>query len=156
MRRRSNITFRLITAFVFLCSGFVIAAIAQATPTPEPTLPPGMVGSSTSDPRANLSPGLYDAGERSLGMRHVLLLKKPDSFQLGTDNPDDPKVQKMLTVFGIADTSKIRTPRKRSFCAAGRFGPVCSGGRGGLGAKPCVPQSSRPFAASTDINIRFL
>ncbi|MEO8573047.1 MAG: hypothetical protein ABI481_03685 [Pyrinomonadaceae bacterium] len=70
-------------------------------------MPPGMVGSNTSDPRANLSPGLFDAGEKALGIKHLMLLKKPDSFQLGTDNPDDPKVQKMLAGFGIADTSKI-------------------------------------------------
>ncbi|HEX6125978.1 MAG TPA: hypothetical protein VFZ23_11455 [Pyrinomonadaceae bacterium] len=90
-----------------MCSGFVIATVGQAKPTPAPTLPPGMVGSNTSDPRFNLSPGLYDAGERALGMRHLQLLKKPDSFQLGTDNPDDPRVQKMLESFGITDTSKI-------------------------------------------------
>ncbi|PYS97799.1 MAG: hypothetical protein DMF63_18615 [Acidobacteria bacterium] len=90
-----------------MSSGFTIATIGQATPTPAPTLPPGMVGSNTSDPRSNLSPGLFDAGEKALGIRHMLLLKKPDAFQLGTDDPDDPKVQKMLASFGIADTSKI-------------------------------------------------
>jgi hypothetical protein len=66
-----------------------------------------MVGSRTDDPRANLSPGLYDAGEKALGMKHIQLLKKPDSFQLGTENPDDPKVKQVLAGFGIADTSKI-------------------------------------------------
>lgn len=96
---------RIISSLVF-CISFSIVALAQ-TPTPEPTLPPGMVGSSTADPRFTLSAGLYDAGERALGMRHLQLLKKPDSFQLGTDNPDDPRVQKMLASFGIADTSKI-------------------------------------------------
>ena len=40
-------------------------------------------------------------------MRHLQLLKKPDAFQLGTTDPDDPRVQKMLAGFGIADTSKI-------------------------------------------------
>jgi hypothetical protein len=82
-------------------------AIAQASPTPAPTLPPGMTGSNASDPRANLTPGLYDAGEKALGMRHLQLLRKPDSFQLGTDNPDDPKVQAVLKSYGIADTSRI-------------------------------------------------
>src|SRR5688572_21023347 len=99
--------FRLLTSFVFLCSGFAIMTSGQAAPTPAPTLPPGMVGSNTSDPRFNLSPGLYDAGESALGIKHLQLLKKPDSFQLGTDNPDDPKVQKMLASFGIADPSRI-------------------------------------------------
>jgi hypothetical protein len=69
-----------------------------------------MTGSRTDDPRAKLSPGLYDAGEQALGMRHVQLLKKPDAFQLGTDNADDPKVRQLLAGFGIADTSKIPKP----------------------------------------------
>jgi len=107
MRQIRNIAFNLVTALLFVCSGFVIATLGQAAPTPEPTLPPGMVGSNTSDPRADLSPGLYDASEKALGMKHLQLLKKPDSFQLGTENADDPKVQKMLTGIGIADTSKI-------------------------------------------------
>jgi hypothetical protein len=69
-----------------------------------------MVGSNTSDPRASLSPGLYDAGEKSLGMRLLQSLKKPDSFQLGTNDPDDPRVKKMLASFGIVDTSRIPKP----------------------------------------------
>ena len=77
-------------------------------PQPAPTLPPGMTGSDTSDPRYKLSPGLYDAGETSMGIKHLTLLKKPDAFQLGADTPEDPKVQKTLgVVFGIGDTSKI-------------------------------------------------
>jgi hypothetical protein len=107
MDRTLRIAFRFLTSSLFLCSGFVIATVGQATPTPEPTLPPGMVGSNINDPRANLSAGLYDAGEKSLGMRLIESLKKPDTFQLGTVDPDDPKVKKMLASFGIADTSKI-------------------------------------------------
>jgi hypothetical protein len=38
-------------------------------------------------------PGFYDAGEAAMGIKHVMLVKKPDAFQLGSDNPDDPKVQ---------------------------------------------------------------
>lgn len=110
MKRIRNIAFRSISASLFLCSGFVTATLGQATPTPAPTLPPGMVGSNTDDPRAKLAPGLYDAGEQALGIKHLILLKKPDSFQLGTDNPDDPKVQNMLAGLGIADTSKIPKP----------------------------------------------
>src|SRR5437879_5102813 len=34
-------------------------------PEPAPTLPPGMAGSDANDPRAKLTPGLYDAGETS-------------------------------------------------------------------------------------------
>src|SRR5687767_6870505 len=108
MNQIRKIAFRLLTSFLFLFSGFVIVTTGQQpTPRPAPTLPPGMVGSSTTDPRFSLSAGLYDAGERALGMRHVQLIRKPDSFQLGTDNPDDPRVQKMLASFGISDTSRI-------------------------------------------------
>ena len=109
MNHMHKSVFRLLTSVLFLYSGFVTATLGQATPTPSPapTLPPGMVGSNTNDPRANLSPGLYDAGEKSFGMRLLESIKKPDAFQLGTVDPDDPKVQKMLASFGIADTSKI-------------------------------------------------
>ncbi|HYG82614.1 MAG TPA: hypothetical protein VD861_19625 [Pyrinomonadaceae bacterium] len=66
-----------------------------------------MTGSDANDPRAKLSPGMYDAGEASMGMRHVMLVKKPDAFQLGADNPDDPKVLKTLGLIGAGDTSKM-------------------------------------------------
>src|SRR2546423_15686829 len=54
-------------------------------PEPAPTLPAGMTGSDTADPRAKLTPGMYDAGEAALGIRHLMLLKKPDAFQLASD-----------------------------------------------------------------------
>jgi hypothetical protein len=79
-------------------------------PEPAPTLPPGMTGSDANDPRAKLTPGLYDAGETSMGIKHLTLLKKPDAFQLGTADPDDPKVQKMLGQLGIGNTAKIPKP----------------------------------------------
>ena len=79
-------------------------------PQPAPPLPPGMTGSDASDPRAKLTPGLYDAGETSMGMKHIILLKKPDAFQLGAAEPDDPKVQKTLRQLGIGDTSKLPKP----------------------------------------------
>src|SRR6185436_8132453 len=65
-------------------------------PEPAPPLPPGMTGSDANDPRAKLAPGVYDAAETSLGLKHLILLKKPDAFQLGTNNPNDPKVHKTL------------------------------------------------------------
>jgi hypothetical protein len=79
---------------------------------PEPTaaLPAGMMGSDANDPRAKLAPGLYDAGEASMGIKHLLLLKKPDAFQLGVSDPDDPKVQKMLGRLGVGNTSKMPKP----------------------------------------------
>ena len=76
-------------------------------PQPAPPLPPGMTGSDVNDPRYKLSPGMYDAGETSMGIKHLLLLKKPDAFQLGAVAPDDPKVEKTLQQLGIGDLSKM-------------------------------------------------
>jgi hypothetical protein len=72
-----------------------------------PALPPGMTGSDASDPRAKLTPGIYDAGETAMGLKHVQLLKKPEAFQLGATEPDDPKVQKMLGQLGVRDLTKM-------------------------------------------------
>jgi hypothetical protein len=74
---------------------------------PAPPLPPGMTGSNASDPRAKLTPGLYDAGEAAVGMKHLVLLKKPNAFQLGVDQPDDPKVGKTLGQLGIGNPAKM-------------------------------------------------
>jgi hypothetical protein len=79
-------------------------------PEPAPTLPPGMTGSDENDPRAKLAPGLYDAGETSMGIKHLLLLKKPDAFQLGATDPDDPKVQKMIGQLGVRNIKKMPKP----------------------------------------------
>ena len=75
-----------------------------------PALPPGMIGSDASDPRAKLTPGFYDAGEAAMGLKHVQLLKKPEAFQLGATEPDDPKVQKMLGQLGVRDLTKMPKP----------------------------------------------
>src|SRR5262249_6311073 len=79
-------------------------------PEQAPPLPAGMTGSNANDPRAKLAPGMYNAGEVSLGMKHLLLLKKPAPFQLDSDDPSDPKVQKTLSSLGVADTSKMPKP----------------------------------------------
>ncbi len=79
-------------------------------PQPAPPLPAGMTGSNTNDPRFKLKPGLYDAGEASMGIKHLLLLKKPDAFQLGDVKPDDPKVAKTLAQLGVGDPSKMPKP----------------------------------------------
>ena len=79
-------------------------------PEPAPTLPPGMTGSDANDPRAKLAPGLYDAGEASMGIEHLLLLKKPDAFQLGTTDPDDPKVEKIVGQLGMGNNKKLPKP----------------------------------------------
>ena len=79
-------------------------------PQPAPPLPPGMTGSDANDPRYKLTPGLYDAGEASMGMKHLLLLKKPDAFQLGPSEPEDPKVQKTLGQLGMGSAAKMPKP----------------------------------------------
>jgi hypothetical protein len=136
MSRVRTIAFRLLTASLVLCSCLTARTLAQTpspqpspTPTPEskpadqegrnpfapepaPPLPAGMTGSDTNDPRSRLSPGLFDAGESAMGMRHLLLLKKPDAFQLGSDDPDNPKVQKTLGQLGVGDPSKMPKPLK--------------------------------------------
>src|SRR6202795_3966145 len=63
-------------------------------PAPAPPLPAGMTGSDSTDPRAKLTPGMYDAGEAAMGIKHLMLLKKPDAFELGSNDPNDPKVNK--------------------------------------------------------------
>jgi hypothetical protein len=107
-RIRTN-TFRLLAVLIFLSSCFATETLAQ-NPQPAPTLPAGMTGSDANDPRAKLSPGLYDAGEAAMGMKHLTLLKKPDAFQLGTDDPDSPTVQKTLGLLGVGDTSQMPKP----------------------------------------------
>jgi hypothetical protein len=81
-------------------------------PSPAPPLPAGMTGSDTSDPRYKLTSGMYNAGEAAMGIRHLLLLKKPDAFQLGDVGPDDPKVAKTLGQLGVGDPSKMPPPLK--------------------------------------------
>lgn len=75
---------------------------------PEP-LPPGMTGSSTNDPRYGLKPGMYDAGETAMGMEHLLFLKKPEPFQVPSN--DDAQVQKTLGIFGIPAEAAAKMPK---------------------------------------------
>ena len=108
MNRVSSLAFRVAVAAMILCSGVsrtqaqtpapapsaqepAKAPAAQENPfapQPAPPLPPGMTGSDVNDPRFKLTPGMYDAGEASMGLKHLLLLKKPDAFQLGATDPD--------------------------------------------------------------------
>src|SRR6266516_7610230 len=82
-------------------------------PQPAAPLPAGMTGSDVNDSRFNLTPGMYDAGEASMGIKHLLLLKKPDAFELGASDPNAPKVNETLkTVLGVADPSKMPPPTK--------------------------------------------
>ncbi len=97
------------TALLVLCWCFADATRAQTLPT-APPLPAGMTGSNPNDPRAKLSPGLYDAGEAAMGIKHIMLFKKPDAFQLGSDDADNPKVQNTLKQLGVGDSSQMPKP----------------------------------------------
>src|SRR5271165_4315141 len=123
MNRVPSVAFRVAVATIFLCSGLNrMRAQAPTTPPraqepekkpdaetnpfapqPAPPLPPGMTGADVNDPRFKLTPGLYDAGETSMGIEHLLLLKKPDAFQLGVTDPDDPKVEKIMGQMGVSE-----------------------------------------------------
>src|SRR6202046_4394739 len=128
MNRVPSLVFRAALAAMILCSG-VSGMRAQTpgapppaqqpakgpdvdenpfAPRPPPPLPPGMVGSDANDPRFKLTPGMYDAGEAAMGLKHLQLLKKPDAFQLGAADPADPRVGKTLSQLGIGgDLSKM-------------------------------------------------
>jgi hypothetical protein len=136
MNRVRSFAFRLagvILAAIGVCS--VVKAQTSAPPTPQPSaapaptkapepeeeenpfavepaapLPAGMTGSDVTDERFKLTPGLYNAGEAAMGLKHVLLLKKPDTFQLGSAEPDDPKVQKMLGQLGMG-SNRAKMPK---------------------------------------------
>lgn len=45
-----------------------------------------------------------------MGMKRLLLLKKPGPFQLGTADPNNPEVQKTLGLLGVPDASKLPKP----------------------------------------------
>jgi hypothetical protein len=126
MKHQSTIALRLLVIALLLSLCFAAQTLAQepakttdakteqkkAQDDPfalekAPPLPAGMTGSDANDPRAKLTPGLYDAGEIAKGLKHLMLFKKPGAFQLGSDDADNPKVQKTLGSMGIADTSKI-------------------------------------------------
>jgi hypothetical protein len=136
MNRVHSFPFRVLLASLILCGSFSMKTLAQTpspspsptatpaapqnpfAPQPAPPLPAGMTGSDANDPRTKLSPGMYDAGEASMGMKHVMLLKKPNAFELGASDPTDPKVNKALTtVLGIGDPSK--TPNEIKLVLAG-------------------------------------
>lgn len=86
-------------------------------PQPAAPLPPGMTGSDVNDPRATLSPGLYDAGEAAVGLKHLTLVKKPEAFQLGSTDADNPKVQKTLGQLGVGNPAKM--PKSIQVAVAG-------------------------------------
>jgi hypothetical protein len=76
-------------------------------PEPAPALPPGMTGSDVNDPRYKLTPGLYDAGEAAMGLKHLELVKKPEPFRLETSDPNDPKAQQVLSQMRSGSLARI-------------------------------------------------
>jgi hypothetical protein len=80
-------------------------------PHPAPPLPPGMTGSDANDPRAKLKPGLYDAGEIAMGMKHVTFVKKPEAFQIQGASADDPGVKKALALLGVGPAQLEKMPK---------------------------------------------
>jgi hypothetical protein len=114
MSRVKILAFLSISIILFLCWHATLTS-AQQNLEKAPPLPAGMTGSNTDDPRAKLSPGLYNAGEAAMGIKHLALLKKPDAFQLGTDDADTPRVQQTLGLLGIGDTSKMPKPAQLIF-----------------------------------------
>src|SRR5687768_15364290 len=136
MNRVQTMTFRLLVTSLLFCLCVAARTQAQtASPSPSPAkpaetksadpaaedpfkpepaapLPAGMTGSDTSDPRFKLAPGMYDAAETAMGLKHISLFKKPDVFQLGSDDPDNPRVNKTLGLIGIADAENMPKARK--------------------------------------------
>ncbi len=108
-----NFSVRFLAALIFSLLSFASVATAQGLEK-APPLPAGMKGSDANDPRSKLSPGLFDAGEVSFGIKHLLLLKKPDAFQLGVD-PNSPKVGKALTALGVPPNAQIPAAIKMTF-----------------------------------------
>src|SRR5213083_176043 len=129
MNRVHTIVFRILLASLVLCFYFSMRTQAQTSspspaasatpaapvnpfaPQPAPPLPAGMTGSDANDPRAKLAPGMYDAGEASMGLRHVSLLKKSEAFQLSND-PADPKVNQGVSIITGGDASKVPASMK--------------------------------------------
>jgi hypothetical protein len=113
MIRMKTFALSILVAAFFFSANVAVNAQGQPAPTPKP-MPAGMKGADVNDPRARLSPGLFDAGEVSLGIKHVNLLKKPAAFDIGID-PDGPKVGAALKVFGIPDPQMIPAANRMGF-----------------------------------------
>jgi hypothetical protein len=120
------IAFRLIATSLFLCTCLAATTLGQTpspspspsptpsnpfAPEPAPTLPPGMTGSDANDPRSKLKPGFDDAGEAAVGLKHLMLVKKPNAFQLAVSDPNDPKVKEVLGRFGAPMSEIEKMPK---------------------------------------------
>jgi hypothetical protein len=70
-----------------------------------------MTGSDANDPRSRLKPGFDDAGEAAVGLKHLMLVKKPNAFQLAVSDPNDPKVKEVLGRFGAPMSEIEKMPK---------------------------------------------
>ena len=77
-----------------------------------------MTGSDVNDPRAKLKSGFWDAGEAAVGLKHLILAKKPDAFQLAAKDPNDPKVQQVLGLFGATASDLAKIPKTQQLVTA--------------------------------------
>ncbi|MGQ0541869.1 MAG: LVIVD repeat-containing protein, partial [Blastocatellia bacterium] len=105
-RLRTLVSFLSIA--LFLGISFLSVEVSAQDPSAgnAKPMPAGMKGADPNDPRAKLKPGLFDAGEASMGIKHILLMKKPDAFQLGVD-PEGPKVGTALKALGVPDPKMV-------------------------------------------------
>lgn len=110
---RVKTTFSFIAVLFILFGGMAIGTKAQGL-EPPPKLPAGMTGSNANDPRTKLKPGVFDAGEIAVGIKHVALLKKPQAFDVGVD-PNSPMVAKALKALGVPPNAPIPPEVKMSF-----------------------------------------
>ncbi|MBK7393317.1 MAG: hypothetical protein IPI64_08450 [Chloracidobacterium sp.] len=106
--------FRLLATSLFLCACFGAGTLAQDAIEKAPPLPAGMTGADVNDPRYKLTPGLWDAGEAAFGMKHLMLLKKPDAFQLGVDS-NSPQVATALKSLGVPAGAQIPPTIKMAY-----------------------------------------
>jgi hypothetical protein len=110
---RVKTSFNFIAVLFILFGSLVVATKAQGT-EPPPKLPAGMKGSNPNDPRTTLKSGVFDAGEVSLGIKHIALLKKPAAFDVGID-PNSPMVAKALKALGVPPNAPIPPALKMSY-----------------------------------------
>lgn len=113
MNRLKTLIFTLSIA-AFVGGSLLSADVSAQGGAKEKPMPAGMKGADPNDPRANLSPGLFDAGEAAVGIKHVLLVKKPESFDLGVD-PNGPKVGTALKALGVPDPKMVPEQVRMSF-----------------------------------------
>jgi len=99
-----------VAAMFFVLLGCLNADALGQGAAPAPKLPAGMKGSNPNDPRTKLTPGIYDAGETTFGLKHIALLKKPEAFQLGTDDVNSERVGKTLGSIGVPNSPQIPAP----------------------------------------------